>query len=314
MRNGRLLLPGLAAFAVALVASGVLHREVPEGLPVTPSLTLLMVPIARLAMFALGALAFGSALVITTLGGSREVRRIGVLGSAGYALVTALVLVLTLADALARDWWSAIDLRMLRSFATQIDEGRYLTAQILIGAVACWVLSRGKQLLDFAFAAIALGIAITLPAFSGHSAAALPHWVASATMVVHLLALSAWIGGVAILLLVPSDQSISGFSRIASIALPAVLVSGVASVVARINDWASVLHDSYTLVLLVKIAATGAVIWFAAQTRQRLRDSLAATSSGKGVAAAVRRTLAVEGALMFVVLGLGVVLARMANP
>lgn len=310
----RLLAPGIVTFAVALVASGVLSRHVPEGLPVTPALTLLLVPVARLLMFGAGALALGGTLIGGFLGGGSKALRIASYAAALYALATAAVALLTLADVLARDWWWAFDARMLRSFLTQIDEGRYLTAQVIIGVVAAWVLSRAKAPLDSAFAAIALGIAVTLPAFSGHSATAVSHWIASATMVVHLLAMSAWIGGVAVLLLVPTQASVLGFGKIAAVALPAVLLSGVASVVARINDWASVLHDRYTIVLLIKIAVTGAVIWCAAKTRHRLADTLAATPSGKGVISAVRRTLAIEGSLMFVALGLAVVLARMPNP
>lgn len=314
MRNGRLLAPGLITFAVALMASGVLSRDVPEGLPVTPTATLLLVPVARLLMFASGALAFGGALIGGFLGGGNRALRIASLSAALYAVASATVAILTLADALARDWWWAFDLRMLRSFLTQIDEGRYLAAQTIIALVAAWVLSRASQPLDSAFATIALGIAITLPAFTGHSASALSHWIASATMVLHLLAIGAWVGGVGILLLVPTQASVLGFGRIAAVALPAVILSGAASVVARINDWASVLHDSYTVVLVLKIAMTGIVIWFGAKTRGRIADTLAVTPSGKGVISAARRTLAIEGSLMFVVLGLGVILARMANP
>jgi len=314
MRTSRLLAPGLVTFIVTLVASGVLSRQVPEGLPETPQLTLWLVPVCRLLVFASGALAFGGAIVGGPLGGGTKALRIASLSAALYAMASVCLAILTLADLLATDWWWAFDLRMLRSFLTQVDEGRYLTAQVLIGAVAAWVLSRAKQPLDSAFAAVALGITVVLPGFTGHSATALPHWIASATMVVHLLAMNAWVGGIAMLLLVPSPVSIRGFGAIASVALPAILLSGIASVVARINDWASLLHDRYTVVLLLKIAVTGAVVWFAAKTRRRIADTLVVTPSGKGVVSASRRTLAIEGSLMFVALGLAVVLARMPNP
>lgn len=310
----RLLAPGVITFAVALVASGVLTRPVAEGLPVTPQLTLLLLPIARLLMFAAGALAFGGALLGALLGGGNRALRIASYSAALYALATAAVALLTLADVLARDWWWAFDARMLRSFLTQIDEGRYLAAQAVIGALAAWVLSRTRAPLVATLAVVALGIAVTLPAFTGHSATAVSHWIASATMVLHLLAMNAWLGGVGILLLVPTQTAMLGFRRVAAVALPTVLLSGVASVVARINDWASVLHDRYTLVLLLKIAVTGAVVWFAAKTRRRIADTLVVTPSGKGVASAAHRTLAIEGSLMGVVLALAVILARMPNP
>jgi putative copper resistance protein D len=306
----RLFAPGLLTFTLALFASGVLTRQVPEGLPVTPQLTLLLVPTARLLMFAFGALAFGGALIGGLLGGGNRPLRIAALSAAAYALTSAVVAILTLADVLARDWWWAFDPSLMRSFLTQVDEGRYLATQVILGALAAWVLSRARQPLDSVFATVALGTAVVLPGFTGHSAAAVSHWMASTVMVFHLLAISAWVGGVVVLALAPLPASIVAFGRIAGVALPVVLMSGVASVVARINDWASLPHDRYALVLLLKIAVTCAVIWFGARVRHRAADTLA----GSDTAPAVRRVLAFEGSLMFVVLGLAVVLARMPNP
>ena len=314
MRTSRLFVPGLVVFALGLLGSGVLTRQVPEGLPVTPQLTLTIVPIVRLLMFSSGALAFSGALLSGAFGGSRKMLRLASISSAVFSIASLAVICLTLADALATDWWLGLEPQMLRSFVTQIDEGRYLAMQVLIGAIAAWVLSRARQPLDAVFATVALGVAVVLPGFTGHSASALPHWIASATMVLHLLAMSAWVGGVAVLVMVPESAPLLGFGRIASVALPAVLVSGLASVIARVNDWASLLHDRYTVVLMLKIAVTGAVVWFAAKTRARVAAARAAHPSGKDVATFVRQTIIIEGSLMFVVLGIAIILARMPNP
>lgn len=308
----RLFAPGLLTFTMALFASGVLSRQVPEGLPVTPQLTLLLVPTARLLMFACGALAFGGALIGGLLGGGNRPLRIAALSAAAYALASAVVAILTLADVLAKDWWWAFDLPLMRSFLTQVDEGRYLATQVILGVLAAWVLSRARQPLDSVFATVVLGTAVVLPGFTGHSATAVSHWMASAVMVLHLLAINAWVGGVVVLALAPVSASIIGFRRVAGVALPMVLMSGLASVVARINDWASLPHDRYTVVLLLKIAVTCAVIWFGARARHRVGDTLAA--AGTDTVPAVRRMLTFEGSLMLVVLGLAVVLARMPNP
>ena len=314
MRIRQLLAPGLVTFAIALLASGVLHRQVPEGLPVTPELTLVLVPVTRLFMFTTGAVAFGGALVVAAIGGDAALLRVAARAAGLYAFGSASVALLALADVLARQWWGALDLPILRSFLTQIDEGRYLVLQTAIGAFAAWLLSKAQHALDVVFAAVALALAVALPAFTGHSAAAVPHWLASATMLVHLPAMSAWLGGVGVLLLAPTRAAVLGFGRLASVALPAVLISGVASAVTRINDWASLPHDPYTLVLLIKVLGTAGVVWFAAQNRRTIADLLTRDSSGRGVEAAIRRTLAIEGSLMFVVLGFAVVLARMPNP
>lgn len=314
MRISRLVSPGLLTFLLALVASGVLVQHLPPGLPATPLPTLLLVPAARLCMFCSGSLALGGAILGGLLDAGPRVVRMASRSALLYAAASAIVAVATLADVLATAWWQALDPQMLRSFLTQIDEGRYLVAQIVLGVAGARLLRRGRQPFEGVLAVLALGVAVVLPAFTGHSAAALPHWIASATMVVHLFAISAWIGGVAALVLAPAIPTIVGFGRVAGIALPAVLASGVLSVIARVNDWAMLLHDRYAAVLALKIAVTAAVMWFAVATRQRVGTGASTDDGGVDVATAARRTLNLEASLMFVVLGLAVVLARMPNP
>jgi putative copper export protein len=314
MRTSRLVAPGILTFVVALFASGVLSRPVIVGLPVTPQLTLILVPVARFLMYATGALAFGGALICGAFGGGGKAIRVASVASINFSIASAAVIVLTLADALATNWWLAFKPQMFRSFVTQIDEGRYLLLQVFLGAVAAWVLNRARVQLEAMFATIALGLAVVLPAFTGHSAAALPHWMASLTMLVHLLAMNAWMGGVLLLVLVPEQKPLLGFGRVASVALAAILLSGIASVIVRVNDWETFFHDRYSLVLLAKIAVTGAVVWFAAKTHSKVEASRSLNASGGDIISAVRQTIAIEGSLMVAVLGLAVVLARMANP
>lgn len=310
MRPLRLHLPGLVVFAVALGASGVLRPVVLEGLPSTPLATLVLVPVLRALMFIAGALALGGATLL--LLGARGLTRSAVRASLVFAGTSATLEAATLADVMGAQWWQALNPTMLRSFVTQIDEGRYLATQVVLGLIAAWVLSRSSQPLETAFAVITLAIAVTLPGYTGHSAAAVTHWVASATMVAHLLAMSLWIGGVLVLLIAPDESALLRFSRMVRVVVPVLLVSGVASVLARINDWASLPGDPYALVLLLKLALTAAVLWLGVRTRRGLAQSLAVTNAD--VATAVRRSITVEGMLMVAVLGLAVVLARLPNP
>lgn len=311
MRLSRLVAPSLVVLVLGMVASGVLAPPMAEGLPRTPLATLILVPLLRFAMFATGSVAFAAAILGGPVAGRRDVLHLGARASVWYAASSAVLGIATLADVLAREWWDALDGRMLRSFFTQLDEGRYFVTQVLLGLVAMWVLSRASAGLDAVFAAVTLAVAVSLPAFSGHSAAAVSHWLASALMVVHLLALHAWVGGVLVLLLQPDPAAIVGFSRIAGLALPLVVASGLASVVARVNDWTDFLHDRYALVLLAKVALVVVVVLLG--RRMRLAVQSSATTRAELVAA-TRRTLALEGSLMLVTMSVAVILARMANP
>lgn len=311
MRHVRSLLPGLAVLTVALATSGVLRPPQLEGLPTTPLLTLVLVPVLRSTMFASGAMALGGAALLL-LGGGARVARIAVISSLGFALTSAVVAVTTLADVMAVQWWGALDATMLRSFVTQIDEGRYLATQVVLGVIAAWVLKRAAQPLDVAFAAIALAIAVTLPGYTGHSATAVTHWVASATMVGHLLAMSVWVGAVAVLWLAQDVEPLRRFGTVATVAVVLLLASGVASVLARTNDWGDFLNDPYALVLGAKLVLTALLLGVAARARGLVRATDAQDEIARSEA--IARTLGIEVALMASVIAVAVVLARMANP
>ena len=311
MRLLRSLLPGIVVLAIALVASGVLEPTQLEGLTSTPVATLLLVPVLRLTMFVSGALALGGTALLL-LGAGADVRRASTAGAVAFAISSAALEVVTLADVMAVQWWEALDPTMLRSFVTQIDEGRYLATQVVLGIIGAWVITRARQPLDTAFAAVALAIAVTLPGYTGHSAAAVTHWVASATMVAHLSAMSVWVGAVMLLAVDRDPDVLQRFGRVASGALGLLLVSGVASVLARTNDWAGFLGDPYAWMLGVKLALTGLLLVIAAASRRLVREARA--EGRQSFPAAVLATLSIEVVTMGAVLAVAVVLARMPNP
>lgn len=311
MRLLRSLLPGIVVLAIALLASGVLEPQQLEGLTSTPIATLLLVPALRLAMFVSGALALGGTALLL-LGAGAGVRRASALGAVAFGVASATLEVVTLADVMAVQWWEALDPTMLRSFVTQIDEGRYLATQVVLGIIGAWVITRARQPLDTAFAAIVLAIAVTLPGYTGHSAAAVTHWVASATMVGHLFAMSVWVGAVMLLAVDRDPDVLQRFGRVASGALGLLLVTGVASVLARTNDWAGFLRDPYAWMLGVKLALTGLLLFIAAASRRLVREAQA--EGRQSFPAAVLATLSIEVVTMGAVMAVAVVLARMPNP
>lgn len=308
MRIVRLAAPALVALAIALTWSGVLATRSLDGLPVSPFATLVLIPALRLAMFASGAVALGGTIIGTLLDTVDAARRIAIRSSIVFAVASALLAVATLADILATQWWGGLNGRMLLSFLTQIDEGRYLMLQVILGAVAAFLLTRVQHRTDAAFTAILLATAVSLPGFTGHSAAQTTHWFASLTMIVHLLAMNVWVGGVVAMLASRAFHLARLFSPIALSAYALLLLSGIASLGARIGDWSALLHDRYLVVLAVKVAVYALIGVLA----YRMRAHMFAPETPP--ASVMRRMLGIEVALMGVALAFAVTLARMPNP
>ena len=308
MRILRIAAPAVVALAVALTWSGVLAPRSLDGLPVSPLATLVLVPVLRFAMFASGAVALGGTIVGTLLDSVEDARRIAMRSSIVFAVCSAFLAVATLADVLASQWWDGLNGRMLLSFVTQIDEGRYLVLQVILGSFAAWLLTRIAHRTDAAFAAVVLAVAVVLPGFTGHSAAQTTHWFASLTMIVHLLAMSVWVGGVIAMLASRAFHLARLFSPIALSAYALLMLSGIASLGARVGDWNALLHDRYLVVLAVKVVLYLAIGVLA----YRMNAHMFAPETPP--ASVLRRMLGIEVALMGVALAFAVTLSRMPNP
>lgn len=169
----RSLAPGAVLFVAVLAWSGVLTPPTFDGLPASPLVTLIMVPLLRVLVFGFGAFALGASVVGGMLSRNAALLKRGSNAALVYSVSSALLVVATLADLLASSLWGAMRPAMLWSFVTQIEEGRYLAAQTCIGLAAAWILRSNRPQ---ALAAVELlSISVVLPAFTGHSAAAVSH-------------------------------------------------------------------------------------------------------------------------------------------
>ncbi|MHB0928859.1 MAG: copper resistance D family protein [Candidatus Nanopelagicales bacterium] len=312
MRWIRVATPALLAFALALMASGVLSVRNLDALPTSPLLTLILEPVARALMFVSGSVAVGGALVGGVLGQDERALRIGGRSALVFAAASAVVALTALADLLAAQVWQAFDGTMLFSFVTQIDEGRYLMLQVVLASTAALIMAKVNHPIDAALGLGTMLVAVVLPGFTGHSSAALSHWMASASMLLHLAAMNLWVGGVIVLFAAYNAQALARFSRVAMAAYVALILSGLANLVTRIGDWGVFWHSSYLVVLALKVLLALALGAFAA-TKLR-RTTALALEGGEAVAVIMRRALGLEVTLMLMAVAFGVVLARMANP
>ena len=308
MRNLlRISSPALVTLVIAVWFSGALFPPSYDGLPVTPISTLVLIPIAKAALFIVAAVALGLAAIPGFLTGDLPRARRAAPYAFTVAALALLNLLLTLSDILAVQPWAAVDLEFLFSFITQIDEGRYLMLQVLLAIVAGWTFLQLRTELELVFGVLALSVAGVLPAFTGHSTAAITHWIVSTIMVFHLAALLVWLGGIVGLISVgPTQAAVRRFSALAFTAYVAIALSGIASTFSRVASWSDFFQDRYAIVLLAKVllVIVLGVIGF------RLRNAIAANAESM----VLTKLLSTEVALLGMTVALAVTLARMANP
>ena len=195
------------------------------------------------------------------------------------------------------------------------------TALAGLGLWAIWLARRTRLGLCFA------ALAVTVSGATGHSAALHPVWAMPAKAL-HLLAASAWMGGLLWLIALSSRRRSDGESngandslglmpeaqRVSAIALAAVILvalSGVAQTFLFLSSPLDVVRSSYGAVVLLKVAGLAALIAFGAHHRFRVLPTLVADPANPRRFA---RTLRLEVLTVSIVVLLGGFLAYIPPP
>lgn len=161
-----------------------------------------------------------------------------------------------------------------------------------------------------------------LPGLGGHAGVQSPVGVMLPANVLHVLAMSAWVGGIAVLLLAlrsatarldGADRTrllagvVLRFSAVATIAVALLLASGIAQAIVEVRTFEHLLDTAMGRAVLIKAVLFTALMGFGYVNRQRVVPALrraAEGSDGPGAAGVtLRRTLRGEAALLLVVLG-----------
>jgi len=227
-----------------------------------------------------------------------------------WAITTGTLIVATLANILGTDLSGALDPTSMRSFISQITLGKYMFAQLCLALLVAAVAIRIKGVAG-ANALLLLSLAaIIAPVFESHSASSGSHALAIGSLVVHVVAISLWVGGlVAITFLRAEDRAIAlpRFSALALWAAIAVSASGTANAWSRLN-FQSAWSSDYARMVLLKIVLTVALIFFGYLNRRQLKGSLKLDGKQLG------RLLSVEVLIMAVTTFVGSKLSTMQPP
>jgi copper transport protein len=191
------------------------------------------------------------------------------------------------------------------------------------GAAPGATLSRSQVLL---LGGATVALAFTAP-MAGHSGTYSPRGLLVVVDTLHVLAMSAWLGGLAMLLFVlpiavralgrrerlPLVAAAAGrFSRLAMSAVAVLLLSGIVQSIALVGAFDAFVETAYGRLVLAKIVLFLGLISFGAYNQRRLLPRLGAVAAGaeqpERAAALLRRSVACEVALALVVLGLASVL------
>lgn len=203
-------------------------------------------------------------------------RRYAFLSGLIWVISSGFVIIFTLADILGTGVSQALDPVSLRSFVSQVSLGKYMFYQFCIALLVFALVSRLRSVIA-SIALLLLAITgIIAPVFQSHAASSGSHSLAIGSLVVHVVALTFWVGGlIAMTLLKTSDRTIAlpRFSALALWAVIAVAFSGSANAFARLN-FLSAWSSGYARIVILKIALTTVLIYIGFLNRKYLKGKL----------------------------------------
>lgn len=245
---------------------------------------------------------------LTTSG--ENVRRLLKASSLIWFIGASGTIIFTLAQILGTSLVDALDPTVIRSFLTQISLGKYLAFQALM-AVVVLIFSIGTKKIESLIILLVLTIAgLVAPVFESHAASGGSHSLVIGSLVIHVIALSLWVGGViALAFLSPQDRAaaVPRFSQMALWAAIAVVISGAVNAWARLNfvdAWSS----AYALVVAGKIVATIILVWIGYLHRKTLSKKESINWVG------FARLISVEAIIMVVTVIMGTWLSTNSSP
>jgi copper transport protein len=264
--------------------------------------------------------------------------------SAGLALgvlTSAAGLVLQGATAAGTSAWAAMDPTVVREVAGThagtawaLRLGDWALLAVVVGVVAGLGAVRPAPLgrAGFALAAPAAALAV-LPALAGHASTQHPVWALFPLDVAHVLAMSAWLGGLVALVacvpaatraLAPAGRSrllaavLARFSTLALTAVCVLAATGATQAILEVRHLGALTTTGFGRAVLAKVALLVVLAGFGAVNRRRIvpvMRRLAAAAAAPGAPGRLLRlTLHSEVALVLVVLGVTGALTGYAPP
>ena len=185
-----------------------------------------------------------------------------------WLLSIAIYILVQISYLLEQPLSASFDLTVIRSYLTQTSLGKSYLIQIV--AVLIVLIIPLKKLLGSYLSLLIALIAITSPVFQSHGSSSGHHGLAIGALVIHVIALSFWVGGLFGLTQLSKQQKLIALPRFSEIALWSaitVAISGAATAYTRL-DSLQAWQSKYGVITLVKISLTFTLIGFGALHRR----------------------------------------------
>ncbi len=233
----------------------------------------------------------GAAAVSFLVAGASAPAHGSVLLTTAWALCAAGVAVMTLAE---RAIVGVSLAALLGASAGQPFVARAIAVAVCGAAVAAFVWRPGRA--TVAAVGLCAAAALLVHVHGGHADGRSPFRLLDlAVQWLHVTAVGVWIGGLAWLLLglhgasrAERTRRVRAFSTVAGVALAIVLASGVARAAAELGTPGDLVHTSFGVALLVKLALVAVLVALGALNRYRVVPALAGESPAPGEPGAAR--------------------------
>ena len=221
-------------------------------------------------------------------------------------IITILIFILIqIAYLLEQPISASFDLTVIRSYLTQTSVGKSYLVQ-LFGVLIVLLIPLKKVLSTYISLIIAL-IAITAPIFQSHGTSSSHHGLAIGALVIHVIALSFWVGGLFGLTQLSKAQKLIALPRFSELALWSaitVAITGAATAWTRLDSISS-WQSKYGAITILKIFLTLTLIGFGALHRRWII---------KSDFPSIFRLISGEIVIMFVTVFVGSWLSTVAPP
>ncbi len=216
-------------------------------------------------------------------------------------------------------------------FMTDIDTGRAWLAVVIIAAVATTALFGVRSRGGLAFTLVLAVAGLVPAALIGHSASSNDHEGAINSLGLHLVGVSAWVGGIVVLALLSgvlaatpgpgvrgsadiTEPTLRRFSSLAGFAFALVFASGVVNATIRVSSWGDLFGSAYGQLILAKTAAALVLGGIGLMHRQWVIPQLGVKGAGMSARRVLWQLILVELLVMGATSGIAVALGRSAPP
>ena len=185
-----------------------------------------------------------------------------------WLAVTFIYILIQIAYLLEQPLSASFDLTVIRSYLTQTSIGKSYLVQMI--GIAIVLLIPLKKVISTYVALLISVVAITAPVFQSHGSTSGYHGLAIGALVVHVIALSFWVGGLFGLTQLSKANKLIALPRFSEIALwsaIAVVLTGAATAWTRL-DSIQAWQSKYGAVTLLKIFLAITLIGFGALHRR----------------------------------------------